>query len=95
MLTAFGQEHREILGNLIHVRSIGRSRRSFKTWAIRQLEKLQRQHMIAGSLPSRRAQPPRISVLEPGRRRAGRRVSPLVALGIALVAVVVAVLLLS
>jgi hypothetical protein len=28
-------------------------------------------------LPPRRAQPPRISVLEPGRRRAARRFSPL------------------
>jgi hypothetical protein len=40
-------------------------------------------------LPPRRAQPPRISVLEPGRRRAARRLSRLA--GVVLVATVVAV----
>jgi hypothetical protein len=40
-------------------------------------------------LPPRRAQPPRISVLEPGRRRAARRLSRLA--GVVLVAAVVAV----
>jgi hypothetical protein len=40
------------------------------------LERLRRQHKIAGSLPPRRAQPPQLSVLEPGRRRAGRRLAP-------------------
>jgi hypothetical protein len=90
MLAAFSQEHREILGNLIHVPNIGRNpseldrfrkkvrARSKTAWAIRQLDQLRRQHKIAPALPPRRVQPPRISVLEPGRRRAARRLSPLV-----------------
>jgi hypothetical protein len=89
MLAAFGQEHREILGNLIHVRNIGRNPQELDRFvtkvragsqsacAIRQLEQLRRQHKIASALPPRRVQPPRISVLEPGRRRAGRRLGPL------------------
>jgi hypothetical protein len=89
MLAAFGQEHREILGNLIHVPNIGRypqeldrfvakvRARSESAWAFRQLDQLRRQHKIASALPPRRVQPPRISVLEPGRRRAARRFSAL------------------
>jgi hypothetical protein len=41
------------------------------------------------ALPPRRVQPPRISVLEPGRRRAARRLSRLA--GVLVAAVVVAV----
>jgi hypothetical protein len=58
------------------------------------LERLRRQHKIARSLPPRRAQPPRLSVLEPGRRRAARRLAPVlltavvVALGVAVVVIV-------
>jgi ferric-dicitrate binding protein FerR (iron transport regulator) len=55
------------------------------TWAFRQLDRLRRQHKIA-RLPPRRAQPPRLSVLEPGRRRA-RRLAP----GLVAVAVLVGV----
>jgi hypothetical protein len=54
------------------------------------LEPLRRQHKIARSLPPRRAQPPRLSVLEPGRRRAARRLAP-VLLAVAIVAVGVAI----
>jgi hypothetical protein len=54
------------------------------------LERLRRQHKIARSLPPRRAQPPRLSVLEPGRRRAARRLAP-VLLAVAIVAVGVAI----
>jgi hypothetical protein len=54
------------------------------------LDRLRRQHKIASSLPPRRAQPPRLSVLEPGRRRATRRFAP-VALLFAVLAVGVAV----
>jgi hypothetical protein len=54
------------------------------------LEQLRRQHKIARSLPLRRAQPPRLSVLEPGRRRAARRLTPvIVAVAIVVVAAVV------
>jgi hypothetical protein len=58
------------------------------------LERLHRQPKIGGSLPPRRAQPPRLSVLEPGRRRAARRIAPLLltaAILVAGVAVAVAV----
>jgi hypothetical protein len=58
------------------------------------LERLRRQHKIARSLPPRRAQPPRLSVLEPGRRRAARRVAPAlltIALVVAAVVLVVVV----
>jgi hypothetical protein len=58
------------------------------------LERLRRQHRIARSLPPRRAQPPRLSVLEPGRRRAARRLTPLVLTAAVVVAgVVIAVVL--
>jgi len=58
------------------------------------LDRLRRQHKIARSLPPRRAQPPRLSVLEPGRRRAARRLAPaLVAIAVVAVGVVVAVVL--
>jgi hypothetical protein len=58
------------------------------------LERLHRQHKIARSLPPRRAQPPRLSVLEPGRRRAARRLAPaLLTAAIVVAGVVVAVLL--
>jgi hypothetical protein len=107
MLAAFGQEHREILGNLIHVPNIGRNpqeldrfgakvlTRSQSACAIRQLEQLRRQHKIASALPPRRVQPPRISVLQPGRRRAARRFSSLarVLIAAAVVGVVVTVVL--
>jgi fatty acid desaturase len=56
------------------------------------LERLRRQHKIAHSLPPRRAQPPRLSVLEPGRRRAARRLAPvLVALVVVVAGVALAV----
>jgi hypothetical protein len=56
------------------------------------LEQLRRQHKIARSLPPRRAQPPRLSVLEPGRRRAARRLAPaLFAVAIVVVGVAIAV----
>jgi hypothetical protein len=60
---------------------------------IRQLEASCRQHKIAG-LPPRRAQPPRLSVLEPGRRRAARRFAPalltaaVIVVGVAVVVIV-------
>jgi hypothetical protein len=54
------------------------------------LERLRRQHKIALSLPPRRAQPPRLSVLEPGRRRAARRFAPAL-VGLAVVAIGVAI----
>jgi hypothetical protein len=58
------------------------------------LDRLHRQHKIARSLPSRRAQPPRISVLEPGRRRSARRLAPvLLALAVVAAGVAVAVVL--
>jgi len=58
------------------------------------LDRLRRQHKIARSLPPRRAQPPRLSVLEPGRRRAARRLAPvLVVIAVVAVGVVVAVVL--
>jgi hypothetical protein len=55
------------------------------------LERLRRQHKIALSLPPRRAQPPHLSVLEPGRRRAARRLTPAIVV-LAVVAIGVAVL---
>jgi hypothetical protein len=56
------------------------------------LERLRRQHKIAGSLPSRRSQPRRLSVLEPGRRRAARRMlTPATVVALFLVVAVVAV----
>jgi hypothetical protein len=58
------------------------------------LERLRRQHKIARSLPPRRAQPPRLSVLEPGRRRAARRLAPvLLTAAIVVAGIVVAVVL--
>jgi hypothetical protein len=57
------------------------------------LERLRRQHRIARSLPPRRAQPPRLNVLEPGRRRAGRRVAPvLLTIALVIAAIVLVVL---
>jgi hypothetical protein len=103
MLAAFGQEHREILGNLIHVPNIGRKpqeldrfltkvrARSESACAFRQLDQLRRQHKIASALPPRRVQPPRISVLEPGRRRAARRLPTLARVIVAAAVVGVAV----
>jgi len=57
------------------------------------LEQLRRQPKIARSLSPRRAQPPRLSVLEPGRRRrAARRLAPvLVALAVVAVGVAIVV----
>jgi hypothetical protein len=53
------------------------------------LERLRRQHKIARNLPPRRARPPQLRVLEPGRRRAARRLSPrLLAVAIVVVAIV-------
>jgi len=57
------------------------------------LDRLRRQHKIARSLPPRRAQPPRLSVLEPGRRRAARRLAPVLVVIAVAVGVVVAVVL--
>jgi hypothetical protein len=101
MLAAFGQEHREILGNLIHSRCIGRSGAELDPNLSKFGEPSYRPGQTASwnscagnirslaALPPRRAQPPRISVLEPGRRRAARRLSRLA--GVVLVATVVAV----
>jgi hypothetical protein len=45
-------------------------------------------------LPPRRAQPPRLRVLEPGRRRAARRLAPaLLTAAVVVVGIAVAVLL--
>jgi len=58
------------------------------------LEQLRRQHKIAFSLPPRRVQPPHLSVLEPGRRRAARRLTPaIVAVAVIAVGVALAVVL--
>jgi hypothetical protein len=58
------------------------------------LEQLRRQHKIAFSLPPRRVQPPHLSVLEPGRRRAARRLTPaLLTLAVVVAGVAAAVVL--